>query len=133
MHIFPCLQPPAKVESCDKISSSSCNLDQLIPIIRPKIQLFRLSTTTQKWKSVFSVYAKLPKKHLSKKSKKLYIMLFNFVLILFKNGVLRTKAQMLCTPQVRWVFCSCSVLEHDGSLYTFTKGFSAYYMHCHVF
>ena len=36
-----------KVESCDKISSPSCNLDQIIPIIQPQIQLFRFSTTPE--------------------------------------------------------------------------------------
>lgn len=36
-----------KVESCDKISSSSCNLGEIIPIIQPQMLLFRFSTTPE--------------------------------------------------------------------------------------
>ena len=46
MCFFHVCSQRAKFESCDKISSSSCNLDQIIPIIRPRIQPFLISTTT---------------------------------------------------------------------------------------
>ena len=50
---FPGLQPAAKVESCYKISSSSCNLHQIIPIIQPQTfsAFNRKKTETRKKKS----------------------------------------------------------------------------------